>query len=167
MSRPRTERPDSPLGRRRNHNLAVRMLAESRTLGEIGSACGVSQSAVSRFAKRHADEIQRLRDNALVQLSSLWIADQAARLATLQEMVERLIELAEADMPPAFDQTGKPLVDTDGRPVLDTSVRVSAIREIRASLRSAAEELGQLRPKLDLEGQTLRVEIVGVSLTDL
>ncbi len=151
--------------RRRYHALAVRMLAEGRmTQGEIGEACGVSQSAISQFATQNAAEIQRVRDNANAQLSSLWIADQAARLETLQSHVEQLIELAEAELPEKFDVKGAPLVGSNGRPVLDAAGRVEAIREIRASLRAAAEELGQLKPKLDLDGQTLRVEIVGVNM---
>jgi len=160
-----------PLARplkRRYHALAVRLLAEGRlTQGEIGAACGVSQPAISLFAKNNAEEIQRLKDNANAQLSSLWIADQAARLETLQQTVEQLLELAEADLPQKFDVKGVPLWGTDHRPVLDASGRVEAIREIRASLRAAAEELGQLRPKLDLDGQTLRVEIVGVDMSQV
>lgn len=163
------ERPVRYLLKRRYHALAVRLLAEGQlTQGEIGAACGVTQSAISQFASKFGDEIQRVRDAANVQLSTLWIADQAARLETLQATVEQLLVLAEADLPAKFDQRGSALIDpTSGKPVLDAAGRVEAIREIRASLRSAAEELGQLRPKLDLEGQTLRVEIVGVDMSQV
>ncbi len=51
--------------------------------------------------------------------------------------------------------------------VLDYATQLNAVRELRATLRAAAEELGQLRPKVDLDGQTLRIEIVGVNLDDL
>ncbi len=163
------ERPERFPLTRRHHALAVRLLAEGRlTQGAIGKACGgVSQPSVSLFAKQNAEEIQRVRDNANAQLSSLWIADQAARLETLQSHVEQLISLAEADLPEKFDVKGVPLVGSDGRPVLDAAGRVEAIREIRASLRAAAEELGQLKPKLELDGQTLRVEIVGVDMSQI
>lgn len=154
--------------KRRYHALAVRLLAEGRVpQGEIAEACGISQSAVSQFARTFADEIQRVKDNANAQLSSLWIADQAARMETLQAAVEQLIELAEAELPPKFDVKGSVLIGMDGAQVRDAAGRLEAIREIRQTLRSVADELGQSKPKLDLDGQTLRVEIVGVDLTDL
>lgn len=167
MSRPGSTRPDSPLGRRRNHALAVRLLAEAQlTQVQIAQQLGVAQSSISEFAARHADEIQRLRDNALAQLSVLWIADQQARLTELQQLVEDLQELAERPAPPAFNQRGDMLIGPDG-PVLDHTLQLNCIREIRQTLRNAAEELGQLRPKTDLDGATLRVEIVGVDLDQL
>lgn len=168
MSRPDAERTSSPLGRRRNHALAVKLLAEGRlTQTEIAEACGVSQPAISMFKDRYAEEIQRVRDNAQAQLSALWIADQAARIETLQEAAERLIELIDADLPEKFDVKGAPLRGSDGRPILDATGRLEAIREIRQLLRSVADELGQSKPKLDLDGQTLRVELVGVNLDDV
>lgn len=154
--------------RRRYHALAVKMLAEGTVpQTEIAEKCGVTQSAISQFAAQFADEIQRVRDSANAQLSSLWIADQAARMETLQQAVEQLIELAEAELPEKFDVKGVPLVGSDGKPVLDAAGRIEAIREIRQTLRSVADELGQSKPKLDLDGQTLRVEIVGVDLAGL
>lgn len=167
MSRPGAQRPGSPLGRRRNHALAVRLLAEGRlTQREIGEACGVAQSTISEFATRNAEEIDRLRHDANVALSQMWIADQAARLRTLQEQAEELERLTELAPPPAFNQRGDMLVGPDGV-VLDYATQLNAVRELRATLRAAAEELGQLRPKVDLDGQTLRVEIVGVDLDQL
>ncbi len=155
----------SPLGRRRNHALAVKLLAEGRlTQVEIGAACGVTQGAISDFARRNADEIQRVRDLANAQLSALWIADQSARMEVFQDAAERLIELMEAELPEKFDVKGAPLVGSDGRPVLDSAGRLEAIRELRQTLRSVADELGQSKPKLDLDGQSVRVEIVGVNL---
>jgi DNA-binding MarR family transcriptional regulator len=154
--------------RRRYHALAVKLLAEGALRqGEIAEKCEVHQSTISEFAKQFADEIQRVRDSANVQLSSLWIADQVARMETFQEAAEKLIELAESDLPQKFDVKGSPLIGSDGRPVLDAAGRIEALRELRATLRSVADELGQSKPKLELDGQTLRVEIVGVDLTNL
>lgn len=154
--------------RRRYHALAVRLLAEGRVpQTEIATACEVSNATISEFKAQFADEIQRVKDNANAQLSSLWIADQAARMETLQAAVEQLIELAEAELPPKFDVKGSVLIGMDGAQVRDAAGRLEAIREIRQTLRSVADELGQSKPKLDLDGQTLRVEIVGVDLTDL
>lgn len=164
MSRPGGEVGGSPLGRRRNHALAVKMLAEGRTQVEVAQACGVTQPSVSDFARRNADEIQRVRDNANAQLSALWIADQAARMEVFKDAAEKLIELMEADLPPKFDVKGMRLTDDQGRPVLDAAGRIEAARELRQTLRSVADELGQSKPKLDLDGQSLRIEIVGVNL---
>jgi len=156
------------LGQRRHRSLAIRLLAEGRLpQTEIAKACGVSQPAISVFARDNAEEIQRLRENANAGMSQLWIADQTARVEQLQERVEQLIELATAELPPKFDVKGSPLWGPNGEPVRDASTRVEAIREIRASLRSVAEELGQLKPKLELDGQTLRVEIVGVDMNQV
>lgn len=153
------------LERRRYHALAVKLLAEGALKqGEIGKLCGVSQPTISEFARDFADEIQRVRDAANAQLSALWIADQAARMEVFQGAAEKLIELMEADLPERFDVKGVPLVGSDGRPVLDSAGRLEAIRELRQTLRSVADELGQSKPKLDLDGQSIRVEIVGVNL---
>ena len=86
-------------------------------------------------------------------------------MQTLQ--LDRVAELIDADLPEKFDVKGAPLVSSDGRPVLDASGRLEAIRETRQLLRSVADELGQSKPKLDLDGQTLRVELVGVNLDDV
>lgn len=141
------------------------MIAERKlTQTEIAEICGVTQPAISDFARRNADEIQRVRDAANAQLSSLWIADQAARMEVVQDAAEKLIELMEAELPEKFDVKGAPLVGSDGKPVLDSAGRLEAIRELRQTLRSVADELGQSKPKLDLDGQSLRIEIVGVNL---
>jgi predicted XRE-type DNA-binding protein len=156
------------LERRRYHALAVKLLAEGAlTQGEIGELCGVSQPSISRFAADFADEIQRVRDHANAQLSALWIADQAARMEVFQDAAERLIELMEADLPEKFDVKGAPLVGSDGQPVLDPAGRLEAARELRQTMRSVADELGQSKPKLDLDGQSLRIEIVGVNMDDV
>lgn len=153
------------LERRRYHALAVKLLAEDRLRqGEIAELCGVSQPTISRFAADFADEIQRVRDNANAQLSALWIADQAARMEVFKDAAEKLIELMEADLPPKFDVKGMMLTDGQGNPVLDAAGRIEAARELRQTLRSVADELGQSKPKLDLDGQSLRIEIVGVNL---
>ena len=153
------------LERRRYHALAVKLLAEGAlTQGEIGKLCGVSQPTISEFARDFADEIQRVRDAANAQLSALWIADQAARMEVFQDAAEKLIDLMEAELPERFDVKGAPLVGSDGRPVLDSAGRLEAIRELRQTLRSVADELGQSKPKLDLDGQSIRIEIVGVNL---
>lgn len=123
----RPPRPDGTgrkSGRRSDHVLAhntrqvIRALAIGiQTRAQIAAEFGVTRSAVTHFATRHAREIHELQlalENKVEdRLAGMWIADQENRLALLQWIAEHAIDT----------------------------------RDIMAALRYAAEELGQLPPR--------------------
>lgn len=113
-----------PRGARSEHVLAhntrqvIRALAiDIQTRAQIAREYGVTRSAITHFAARHAREIHELQlaleTKVEDRLAGMWIADQENRIALLQWIAEHAIDT----------------------------------RDIMAALRYAAEELGQLPPR--------------------
>jgi hypothetical protein len=113
---------------------------------ELAAMFHVSGPAIHQFKVSHAEAIESARLDIENEFSVLWIANKAARLAELQDDVERIND--------ALDK-----IAPEQRP------RLYAAK--RAALRNAAEELGQLAPKAVNVGTTVRYEIVGVDLDQL
>lgn len=97
---------------------------------------GVSESAISAFKRRHAIEVEHIRNHLADEYADLWIADKRSRLAELQAAAEKL--------------AAKP----DAR-----SAEVLA-----KLLKDAAEELGDLPTRTAVNVHTANVtyEIVGI-----
>jgi predicted transcriptional regulator len=57
---------------------------------ELARRHGVTKSAVSQFARRHAARIAEIREHLDDQFAGLWIADKANRLAVYQHEVEAI-----------------------------------------------------------------------------
>ena len=83
---------------------------------------GVSPSAISAFAKRHAAEIDAIKQDLADQFAGQWVADKSARIAAYQADLEMS---AEGDYAGHFEQ----------------------IRTRTQILRAISEELGQLPPR--------------------
>jgi hypothetical protein len=113
---------------------------------ELAAQFGVSGPAIHGFKRTYAEQIQAARLDIENGFSALWIANKAARLAELQEDVERINDDLDVTAP-------------EGRP------RLYAAK--CRTLRNAAEELGQLTPRPVTAGPVVRYEIVGVDLDQL
>jgi len=113
---------------------------------ELAEQFGVSGPAINGFKRSHAEQIRAARLDIENEFTALWIASKAARLAELQDDIERIND--------ALD-----MVAPEQRPRL--------YAEKRYALRNAAEELGQLAPKAVSVGTTVRYEIVGVDMDQL
>ena len=148
----------------------VQLARGNKTQSQLAGEYGVHQTSISDFKLRHADEIQAIIDNGLDEMTGIALAKKEARLATYQELIERL-------MPGTPKVAGK-----DGRPVQEEYVdeetgetKWRTVYEIDAgqinkALRSMAEELGQLPARVvitgDLEVKT-NYQINGVEPGDL
>ena len=127
--------------------LLIQELAlDARPQTELAEAFGVTQPAVSQFATRHRERIAKARSEIENSVAGLWISDKSARLAELEDLVERLNEEIEG---------------ADAR----TLPRLGLVK-CRA-LRNAAEELGQLAPRQYDVTARVRYEVVGVDLEAL
>jgi hypothetical protein len=145
--------------------LRRRQIVRELALGEftqqaLADKYGVTQGAIAQFKQRHADEIEAVRQNADDEFAGILIAQKAARLASLAEIHEQALTPM-----PKIAPSGKPARDADGNPVLEVDGRLAA-----QVLKQAAEEMGQLPTRLQINGDmqtttTYRVE--GVSPDDL
>lgn len=113
---------------------------------ELAEQFGVSGPAIHQFKRSHAEQIRATRLDIENEFTALWIASKAARLAELQDDIERINDALDTVAP-------------EQRP------RLYAAK--LAALRQAAEELGQLSPKAVSVGTTVRYEIVGVDMDAL
>lgn len=142
--------------------LMVQLARGNKTQTQLAGEYGVHQTSVSEFKFRHADEIQAIIDNGLDEMTGIALAKKEARLATYQELINRLIvgtpKVAGKDGVQVRDpETGDPIYEIDAG-------------QINKALRSMAEELGQLPARVvitgDLEVKT-NYQINGVEPGDL
>lgn len=117
-----------------------------RTQADLAADLDITQQAVHYYASRYAAEIDAQRTEIENSFSALWIADKAARIAELQDDVERITE--ELDT----------VSDAD---------RAKLYSAKRAALRCVAEELGQLAPKTINATVSVRYSVDGVDTGEL
>jgi len=131
----------------------------------IAAKHGVTQGAVSQFAKKYAVEIQEIRENMADEFAGLWITKKHNRLAMYEEIAAQALKPT-----PKVTPAGKVVRDVD--PITGN---VETVMEIDGRLaaqvaKQAAEEMGQLPTRLQVSGEmntttTYRVE--GVAPEDL
>lgn len=116
--------------------LITQLATEEKSQQTLAEEYGVSRSAIAMFKQRHLTTIEAKRENLAAEFDDLWIANKHTRLATLQEVAERLAERPDA-----------------------RSAEVLA-----KLLKDAAEELGDLPTRSAVQINTANVEyhIVGV-----
>lgn len=155
MTRPTLEQP---LVRRRVQTL----LAHGQLTQEaIGEQFGVTQQAVSDFARRHAETITQIRDNAADEFAGLAIAQKATRLQVYEELLAAAMQAS-----PKSTASGRVVVDPEtGSTVYEIDAGTAA-----KILRNVAEELGHLPTRLQLGGEVgirTNYKIEGVTPEDL
>ncbi len=104
----------------------IRDLAEGKaTQAALAEKYGVTGQAIYTFSKRNADRIRQVREDFENEVAGLWIANKTARIAEYQADADLCSELVEED--PASDKT------------------TVLLKVKHGAMRSAAEELGQLK----------------------
>lgn len=140
--------------------IQVELAHGTMTQQEIANKYGATQPAVSLFAKKYADTIQAIRDDALNEFAGITLAKKAARLEAYQELFA--IALAAT---PKISPSGKLVTGTDGATVMEID-SASAARV----LKQIAEELGHLPTRLQVSGEVglkTNYTIEGVTMGDL
>jgi hypothetical protein len=115
------------------------------THAAIAAQVGVSRPVVTRYAARNGAFIDRMRQDMGNEMSGLWIAEKAKRVAVYQQQVE--------------DVTSLPVEAQLAEPAL--------VRNAQRALRGVAEELGSLPVRASAppaEGGTVGYELVGVDM---
>lgn len=147
----------SPLGGLRHRQVARLLALGELTQTAIAERYGVTQSAVSQFAARNAEEIRAIREDSANEFAGILIASKQERLGVYEQLLEAALTPT-----PKVTQTGRAVVDpVTGEPVME-------INEGAASrvLKQVAEEMGQLPNRLSVQGEVsvqTRYEIVGLS----
>ncbi len=119
----------------------IRSLAEGKiSQTDLAKRYGVGQSGIAEFKRRHAVDIERLKDSLNDEWADLWATKKRNRIAELEC-----------------------LFDT----VSDGPLTPTVIRELRGILRDIAEEMGDITNKNKVEVDVVRYEISGVSLENL
>ena len=142
-----TKADRGPLGGRQGRALARDLALTKTSQSELAEKYGVSQPAISQFKERRAEEIAAIAANADDQYAGMWIADKQARLAEY----ERLHEIALTPTP-KIDIKGKIVKDID--PITHEEVVIVEMDGGLAAkvLKQAAEEMGQLPTRLQIQG---------------
>jgi hypothetical protein len=151
----------------------ILQLASAEASGAtLAHALGVNHSSVYTFARRHAGEIADVRADLEREFVALWIADKRNRLAEYQQDVEDVNDVVGRAMEPAQPKELDPLDPGDlaaREEAFGGSDIPNWLRVKHAALKAAAEELGQIpnRVQMDLTGTVLTYELVGADLDDV
>lgn len=148
------------------HRQVVRDLALSKqSQYALAEKYGVTQQAISHFAKRNAEEIAAVAAAADDEFAGILIAQKQARLAAYQELYGIAVSPT-----PKISASGKTVSYVDPETgeagvVMEVDVRAAA-----TVLKQAAEEMGQLPTRLQVSGDmqtTTTYKIEGVDPSDL
>lgn len=109
-----------------------------RTLAE---QYGVSTTSISSFKKRHAMEIEEVRNNLADEYAGVWVAQKLNRIRQYQEEAEKMMK---------------------GTSPRNAEVMVTILKAV-------AEELGQLptRSQVNVSNETTVYQVVGISSDDI
>ena len=137
----------------RHHDEVINHLLDGTPSPEIAKLYGVSKTAVFIFKARHEEELNEMRLKVAEQSKELAIAEKVNRIAEYGH----LYGLMRSDV----DENG--LFVTEVRHEKDSDVtietrdfRANLVKEMRGTLRSVAEETGQLpRPEVNIDARTL------------
>jgi len=123
------------------HRLIRDMALGEKTGGELAKLYGCSQTSVSAFRKRHALEIEEVRNNLADQYAGVWVARKLDRIREYQNAAEKM---------------------ASGESARNQEVLVSILKAV-------AEELGDLpaRTQVNVSSETTVYQVVGISDDDI
>lgn len=108
---------------------------------ELSLEYGVSQTSMSAFKRRHAMEIEEVRNHLADEYAGVWVAQKINRIREYQEAAEKMAE---------------------GKSPRNAEVLTSILKAV-------AEELGQLpaRQQVNVSTENVTYQIVGIDVGDL
>lgn len=118
------------------HRLVRDFALGEKTGMQLAKQYGVSQTSISAFKKRHAFEIEEVRNNLADEYAGVWVANKMARIQEYQQAAEKM---------------------ANGTSPRNQEVLVSILKAV-------AEELGQLPARTQVQVNTAEVtyQIVGI-----
>lgn len=124
----------------------------------IAQKYGVHRSSVMKFQARHADKLQALQAVVTKQVEDYAIAQKVNRIAELQWWYDRTREEADRDGLTIVEQVLTVSKDGVETTTITKDYRAAMVREARALLSDAADELGQ-KPRPE-QHNTVNVGII-------
>ena len=123
------------------HRLIRDFALGERTGVELAVQYGCSNASISQFKKRHALEIEEVRNHLADEYAGVWVANKIDRIREYQEAAEKM---------------------ASGASPRNAEVLVSILKAV-------AEELGQLpaRTQVNVSQENVTYEIVGISPDDI
>ena len=123
------------------HRLVRDFAIGEKTGEELATLYGVSRTSISAFKRRHAMEIEEVRNNMADEYAGLWVAEKMSRIAEYQEAAKKM---------------------ANGTSPRNQEVLVSILKAV-------AEELGQLpaRTQVQVNTQNVTYQVVGINPEDL
>jgi len=116
---------------------------------QLAAKYGCTQSSISEFITRHADEVASKKQALSDELHGLWVADRSARMAEYQQTLDDLEGFV----------SNSSMSDKEAREAVALKLR---------TLRQVADELGQVPQRSPgTTGGTVTISIDGVELGDL
>lgn len=108
---------------------------------ELAEIYGCSATSISQFKKRHALEIEEVRNNLADQYAGVWVAKKIERIREYQNAAEKM---------------------ASGESARSQEVLVSILKAV-------AEELGDLpaRTQVNISNEEVTYQIVGLSVDDI
>jgi hypothetical protein len=123
------------------HRLVRDFALGEKNQKELAEQYGVSQTSISQFKKRHALEIEEVRNNLADQYAGVWVARKLDRIREYQNAAEKM---------------------ASGESARSQEVLVSILKAV-------AEELGDLpaRQQINISQENVTYEIVGIDPDDI
>jgi|SRR5690606_10322564 len=123
------------------HRLIRDFALGEKTGVQLAEQYGVSVTAISQFKKRHALEIEEVRNNLADEYAGVWVAQKINRIREYQQAAEKMAQ---------------------GSTPRSAEVLVSILKAV-------AEELGQLpaRTQVQVNQANVTYEIVGIDPDDI
>jgi len=150
------------------YSLIQDLARQEKRVSRLARDYGVSESAIRQFRDRKAVEIAAARKHIENEFETLWIADKVKRLAEYQDDVERINESLPDGVLVGLTMEGDG--DEPKTIVIEDKGTTALLRTKAKLLRNAAEEMGQLPARTNIQvvaPQTIVYEVAGVDLTKL
>lgn len=123
------------------HRLIRDFALGEKTGRDLSELYGVSQTSISAFKKRHAMEIEDVRNNLADEYAGVWVAEKINRIQEYQTAAEKM---------------------ANGTSPRNAEVLVTILKAV-------AEELGQLpaRTQVQVNTQQVTYQVVGIDPSEL
>jgi transposase len=120
--------------------LIVDLVTEELNQSELAEKYGVNKSSITRFKKRYQDIIDERQERLMDEYQDLWVAHKYNRLAARQVEVEELM-------------------------AMETTPRTAEV--VDKLLNSAADELGELQPKNQVNIEMATYELANIDIANI
>lgn len=166
-----TRRDNGKLGGLKRRQIVRELALGEQSQRQLAEKYEVSEAAISQFKNRYADEIEAVRQDTADEFAGILIAQKQARLAAYNDLYEKAIVPS-----PKVSPSGKivkdliPDPDNPGGPWIEAVVVETDVRAAALVLKQAAEEMGQLPTRLQIQGDmqtTTTYRIEGANPEDL